>query len=202
MQSIATSQQPRKRRRSQPEDDGTMPSSYVQDATQDSISTARRAPIKQETSNDNYQAENADAPSTSNKRQRPSPRPATASATASASPSAPTVSSVRATASSKKRRSDAKQPRHNLSDTQKRNNHIASEQKRRDAMKLNYEELNIYVPSLRQGTQGLSRSEILQHSGDWLQTLTVGNASILAAYGLTFEDITDDEADNQDESND
>jgi hypothetical protein len=202
MQSIATSQQPRKRRRSQPEDDGTMPSSYVQDATQDSISTARRAPIKQETSNDNYQAENADAPSTSNKRQRPSPRPATTSATASASPSAPTVSSVRATASSKKRRSDAKQPRHNLSDTQKRNNHIASEQKRRDAMKLNYEELNIYVPSLRQGTQGLSRSEILQHSGDWLQTLTVGNASILAAYGLTFEDITDDEADNQDESND
>ena len=35
-----------------------------------------------------------------------------------------------------------------------------------------------------------------------LVTLTVGNASILAAYGLTFEDITDDEADNQDESND
>jgi hypothetical protein len=203
MESLATSQQPRKRRRSQPEDDGTMPYSYVQDAAQNSISTARRAPIKQEASNDNYQAGNADAPSASNKRQRSSPRPAaTASATASASPSAPAVSSARATAPSKKRRSDAKQPRHNLSDTQKRNNHIASEQKRRDAMKLNYEELNIYVPSLRQGTQGLSRSEILQHSGDWLQTLTVGNASILAAYGLTFEDITDDEADNQDESND
>ena len=31
--------------------------------------------------------------------------------------------------------------------------------------------------------------------------ITVGNASIMAAYGLTFEDI-DDVADNQDESND
>lgn len=69
-------------------------------------------------------------------------------------------------------------------------------------MKVNYEELNLYVPSLRQNGQGLSRSEILQHSGDWLQTLTVGNASIMNAYGLTFEDITDDEADGNDESND
>jgi len=203
MQNGTMSQQSRKRRRSQPEDDGAMP--YAQDYAQNSNSTTRRAPVKQEPSNDNSQAVNGTSPGTSNKRRRPSPRPATASATASASPSAlvptATASAPRASSSSKKRRSEPKQPRHNLSDTQKRNNHIASEQKRRDAMKINYEELNIYVPSLRQGTQGLSRSEILQNSGDWLQTLTVGNASIMAAYGLTFEDI-DDVADNQDESND
>lgn len=194
MENVAMSQQSRKRRRSQPEDDA-----------QDNSSTTRHAPVKQEASNDYYQPGNAAPAGTSNKRQRASPRPATASATASASPSAPTASNLAAStlraSSSKKRRSDAKQPRHNLSDTQKRNNHIASEQKRRDAMKINYEELHVYVPSLRRGNQGLSRSEILQQSGDWLQTLTVGNASIMAAYGLTFEDI-DDVDNNHDESND
>ena len=193
MENPALSQQPRKRRRSEPEDDA-----------QNNSSTVRRAPaaVKQESSNGYSQPGNAASAGTSNQRHRTSPRPGTASATASASPSAPAVSTLKASSSTKKRRADTKQPRHNLSDTQKRNNHIASEQKRRDAMKVNYEELNLYVPSLRQNGQGLSRSEILQHSGDWLQTLTVGNASIMNAYGLTFEDITDDEADGNDESND
>ncbi|GAB7330047.1 hypothetical protein MBLNU13_g01732t1 [Cladosporium sp. NU13] len=203
MENLATSQQSRKRRRSQPEDGSAMPYARAQDNAQNNNSTPMRAPagVKQETSNDHYQSGNTASACTSNKRPRTSPRPATASATASASPSTPAATTLRASSSSKKRRSDAKQPRHNLTETQKRNNHIASEQKRRDAMKVNYEELNRYVPSLRQGTQGLSRSEILQHSGDWLQTLTVGNASIMNAYGLTFEDITDDDDDNNNESN-
>lgn len=198
------SQQSRKRRRSQSEDDGAMAYGHAQSDTLNNVNTARRAPValKQETSIDQYQAGYTTPPGLSNKRHRSSPRPGTASATASASPSTPAASTFRASSSSKKRRSDTKQPRHNLSDTQKRNNHIASEQKRRDAMKTNYEELNIYVPFLRQGTQGLSRSEILQHSGDWLETLTVGNNSIMAAYGITFEDIPEDATDDYDESND
>lgn len=204
MENLAMSQHPRKRRRSQPEDDSAMPNGRAQDDAQNDNSTTQRAPaaLKQETSNDHYHPGSSTSAGTSGKRLRTSPRPGNTSATASASPSTPAASTLRASASSKKRRSDAKQPRHNLTETQKRNNHIASEQKRRDAMKLNYEELNRYVPHLRQGTQGLSRSEILQHSGDWLQTLTVGNASIMNAYGLTFDDITDDEDDNHDESND
>ena len=199
IESTSLSQQPRERRRSQAEDDSALSYGQVQGDAQNNISAPRRAPVKQEAASVHRQTANATPPSTSNKRPRSSP---TASATASASPSTPAASNFRASSSSKKRRSDAKQPRHNLSDTQKRNNHIASEQKRRDAMKINYEELNIYVPHLRAGTQGLSRSEILQHSGDWLQTLKVGNDSIMAAYGVTFDDITDDGADDHDESKD
>jgi hypothetical protein len=203
MEDNGMTQQSRKRRRSQPEDEGAMPYSYAQGETQNIVGATRRAPValKQEITNDFYQAGNGTPPGTSNKRHKSSPRAGTASATASASPSTPAASAFRASASSKKRRSDVKQPRHNLSDTQKRNNHIASEQKRRDAMKNNYDELNKYVPALRQGGQGMSRSEILQHSGDWLEALKVGNESIMTAYGLTFDDI-DGLADDQDESND
>ena len=204
MENSAMAQQSRKRRMSQSEDDGTMAYGHAQGDAHNNISAARRAPValKQENANEYYQSGNATQSGTSNKRQESSPRPGTTSATASASPSTPAATSFKPSSSSKKRRSEAKQPRHNLSDTQKRNNHIASEQKRRDAMKTNYEELNVYVPTLRQGTQGLSRSEILQHSGDWLEALRVGNESMMAAYGLTFEDITDDVADAHNESND
>jgi hypothetical protein len=197
-------QQSRKRRRSQQEDEGDMSYGQAQGKVQNNVGLTRRAPValKQETANEYYQAVNGTPTNTSNKRHRSSPRPGTTSATASASPSTPAASTSRAPSSTKKRRSDIKQPRHNLSDTQKRNNHIASEQKRRDAMKTNYDELNRYVPTLRQGGQGLSRSEILQHSGDWLEALKAGNDSIMAAYGLTFDDITDDVADGQNESND
>jgi len=197
-------QQSRKRRRSQQEDEGAISYGQSQGNVQNNVGATRRVPValKQETANEYYQAGNAISTNTSNKRHRSSPRPGTASATASASPSTPAASNLRASSSTKKRRSDIKQPRHNLSDTQKRNNHIASEQKRRDAMKTNYDELNRFVPTLRQGGQGLSRSEILQHSGDWLEALRVGNESIMAAYGLTFDDITDEIANGQNESND
>ena len=175
----------------------------AQDNTQNNVSAAHRAPaLKQEAANEYYQGGNATPPSASNKRHRSSARPGTASATASASPSTPAATTFRAPVSTKKRRSETKQPRHNLADTQKRNNHIASEQKRRDAMKSNFDELNRYVPALRPNAQGMSRSEILQHSGDWLQALKVGNESIMTAYGLVFDDITDDLADGHNVSND
>jgi hypothetical protein len=185
-------QQSRKRRRSQVDDESTIPYGQAQNNAQKNFKQARRAPaaLKQEVPSEQRNAEYVTPPGSSNKFA--SARPGTASATASASPSTPVASTFRAPSSAKKRRSDPKQPRNNLSDTQKRNNHIASEQKRRDAMKTNYEELNTYVPMLSQGNQGISRSEILQHSGDWLALLTLGNTSIMAAYGVTFDDIADD----------
>jgi hypothetical protein len=187
-------QQSRKRRRSQIKDESALPYGQAQNNAQNNFKQARHAPaaLKQEVPNEQRNAEYVTPPNSSNKFA--SARPGTASATASASPSTPVASTFRAPSSSKKRRSDPKQPRNNLSDTQKRNNHIASEQKRRDAMKTNYEELNAYVPMLSQGNQGISRSEILQHSGDWLALLTLGNNSIMAAYGVTFDDIADDVA--------
>jgi hypothetical protein len=202
MENLDQIQPSRKRRRSQSEEEGTLPYGLVQNIAHNSINTTRRAPValKQETAVEHYQAGYVTPPGSSNKI-APA-RPGTVSATASASPSTPAAPTFRASSSSKKRRSETKQPRHNLSDSQKRNNHIASEQKRRDAMKTNYEELNVYVPSLRQGTQGLSRSEILQQSGDWLELLKTGNDSIMAAYGLAFDDITDDIAEDQAISND
>lgn len=200
MENLDQSQQSRKRRRSQSEDDGATSYGLAHNISQNNINSARRAPgaLKQEVAGEHYQAGYATPPGSSNKLA--SARPGTASATASASPSTPAASTFKNSSSSKKRRSDTKPPRNNLSDHQKRNNHIASEQKRRDAMKTNYEELNVYVPTLTQGTQGLSRSEILQQSGDWLEILKLGNVSIMAAYGITFEDIHDDE--DQDASND
>lgn len=202
METMDQSQQARKRRRSQPEDDAALRYGFGPSNTQTSSNATGRAPValKQENATEQYQAGYATPPGSSSKRRKSSAQPGTTSNSASASPSTPAATTFKASASSKKRRSETKQPRHNLSDTQKRNNHIASEQKRRDAMKTNYEELNLYVPTLHQGTQGLSRSEILQHSGDWLESLRTGNEAIMAAYGITFDDIT--EADGETISDD
>lgn len=198
-------QQSRKRRRSQAEDEEATSYTRSQTGFQNNSNAARRAPTvvpKQEPATDDHDALYATPATSSHKRRKSSARPGTASSSASASPSTPAERTLK-TSSSKKRRSDPKQPRHNLSDTQKRNNHIASEQKRRDAMKSNYEELNIYVPSLGLGgTHGLSRSEILQHSADWLESLKLGNEAIMAAYGISLEDIMDDIAADRDVSND
>lgn len=182
--------QSRKRRRSQPGDEEATSYGQSHVGFQNTASTSRRAPIvpKQEPVADDRDTLYATPPTSSNKRRKSSARPGTASTTASASPSTPAAPTLKGP-TSKKRRSDPKQPRHNLSDTQKRNNHIASEQKRRDAMKSNYEELNIYVPALRNGGHGLSRSEILQHSADWLEGLSVGNEAIMAAFGLVLADF-------------
>lgn len=192
METMDQSQQARKRRRSQPEDDAALRYGFGPSNAQPNTNATGRAPValKQESATEQYQAGYATPPGSSSKRRKSSPQPGTASNSATASPTTPAATTFNAS-SSKKRRSETKQPRHNLSDTQKRNNHIASEQKRRDAMKTNYEELNLYVPTLHQGTQGLSRSEILQHSGDWLESLRTGNEAIMAAYGITFDDITE-----------
>jgi hypothetical protein len=185
MENLQGSQPSRKRRRSQ--DDDQEAGTYGQ--TQHSTNASRRAPVvpKQESTNDNDLCSTPTGPAT--KRRKSNVRPGTASSTGSASPSTPAQSHAKVSSSSKKRRSELKQPRANLSDSQKRNNHIASEQKRRDAMKNNYEDLNLLVPSLQNGQHGMSRSEILQHSADYLEAVTIGNQTAMATYSISIEEV-------------
>lgn len=80
-----------------------------------------------------------------------------------------------------KKRSGVKQPRENLTEEQKRSNHILSEQKRRNLIKQGFEELNELVPGLRAG--GFSKSSTLMESAKFLDTLILGNQILRQALG-------------------
>ncbi|KAJ5281252.1 hypothetical protein N7478_006624 [Penicillium angulare] len=69
--------------------------------------------------------------------------------------------------------SNSKTPRENLSEEQKRTNHILSEQKRRNLIRQGFDDLCILVPSLRGG--GFSKSAMLTQAADWLEELLRGN---------------------------
>ncbi|KFY44394.1 hypothetical protein V495_03484 [Pseudogymnoascus sp. VKM F-4514 (FW-929)] len=62
-----------------------------------------------------------------------------------------------------------KMARENLTEDQKRENHIKSEQKRRTLIKEGFEDLNELVPELRGG--GFSKSAVLVMAADWLEEL-------------------------------
>jgi hypothetical protein len=69
--------------------------------------------------------------------------------------------------------SAAKAARENLTEDQKRENHIKSEQKRRTLIREGFEDLNELVPGLRGG--GFSKSAVLIMAADWLEELMQGN---------------------------
>lgn len=81
--------------------------------------------------------------------------------------------------------------RKNLTDAQKRSNHIASEQKRRNIIKEGYKNLNELVPNLKQG--GFSKSATLHESVRELETLQVANETwkfkLMKESGLSQEDL-------------
>ncbi|KAI1914363.1 hypothetical protein LOZ53_000300 [Ophidiomyces ophidiicola] len=66
-----------------------------------------------------------------------------------------------------------KPPRENLTEEQKRANHILSEQKRRNLIKQGFDELCSLVPELRGG--GFSKSTMLGQAAGWLEDLLEGN---------------------------
>ncbi|EOA90583.1 uncharacterized protein SETTUDRAFT_182231 [Exserohilum turcica Et28A] len=74
-----------------------------------------------------------------------------------------------------------KAPRENLTEEQKRNNHILSEQKRRDLIKQGYKDLNEVVPAVRGG--GLSKSQILVEAATFLEKLIADNLAYRKAVG-------------------
>jgi hypothetical protein len=69
-----------------------------------------------------------------------------------------------------------KTARENLTEDQKRENHIKSEQKRRTLIKEGFDDLNELVPDLRGG--GFSKSAILIMAADWLEDLLNGNKQL------------------------
>ncbi|KAH6682966.1 hypothetical protein B0J14DRAFT_468529 [Halenospora varia] len=69
--------------------------------------------------------------------------------------------------------SGAKPTRENLTEDQKRENHIKSEQKRRTLIREGFEDLGELVPGLRGG--GFSKSAVLIMAADWLEDLIQGN---------------------------
>lgn len=67
----------------------------------------------------------------------------------------------------------AKQAKENLTEEQKRSNHILSEQKRRNLIRQGFDELCSLVPGLRGG--GFSKSAMLTQAADWLDDMIRGN---------------------------
>lgn len=67
----------------------------------------------------------------------------------------------------------SKAPRENLTEEQKRTNHILSEQKRRNLIRQGFDDLCSLVPGLRGG--GFSKSAMLTQAADWLEELLRGN---------------------------
>ncbi|QDS73744.1 hypothetical protein FKW77_004847 [Venturia effusa] len=94
------------------------------------------------------------------------------------------VSSVE---TSRKRRQSSipqtnKGPRENLTEEQKRSNHIQSEQKRRNLIKQGFDELHILVPELRAG--GLSKSMVLTEAANYLDQLIAANNAMRQRAGM------------------
>jgi hypothetical protein len=74
--------------------------------------------------------------------------------------------------------SATKPVRENLTEDQKRENHIKSEQKRRTLIKEGFDDLNELVPDLKGG--GHSKSAVLVMAADWLEDLIEGNKVLRA----------------------
>jgi hypothetical protein len=78
-----------------------------------------------------------------------------------------------------------KATRENLTEDQKRENHIKSEQKRRTLIREGFEDLGELVPGLRGG--GFSKSAVLVMAADWLEELLRGNEVLRGRIGEVRE---------------
>ena len=69
-----------------------------------------------------------------------------------------------------------KKRRENLSEAQKRLNHITSEQKRRNLIQEGFNEIHVLVPTLRGNRERAdSKSAVLLKTVDWIRQLREGN---------------------------
>ncbi|KAE8147138.1 hypothetical protein BDV25DRAFT_160990 [Aspergillus avenaceus] len=72
----------------------------------------------------------------------------------------------------------SKPARENLTEEQKRSNHILSEQKRRNLIRQGFDDLCTLVPGLKGG--GFSKSAMLTQAADWLEEILRGNEILKA----------------------
>jgi hypothetical protein len=119
------------------------------------------------------------SPATKRKISMPNPRLRRVSSTA--------TENMSPSNASKRRRSSltgsaSKQSRENLSEEQKRSNHIHSEQKRRNLIKNGFDELRRLVPELRAG--GLSKSMELNEVSNFLEQVIHANKLMRARLGI------------------
>ena len=70
--------------------------------------------------------------------------------------------------------------RTNLSDEQKRSNHIISEQKRRDGITDGFSDLRLLFPTLHQQNKKPSKGDLLSHATKWLSDIIKGNDDLRA----------------------
>lgn len=80
--------------------------------------------------------------------------------------------------SGKRRKSSAAVKRENLTEDQKRENHINSEKKRRKVIQVGFENLSHIVPDIKGGNP--SKSAMLEATVAWLQDLLDGNEALRA----------------------
>ncbi|PHH93178.1 hypothetical protein CDD83_10727 [Cordyceps sp. RAO-2017] len=116
--------------------------------------------------------ENDDEASSSKSGKKRKPKNTERSAT---SPPADTVANGRRRKSTT---NATKPPRENLTEEQKRENHIRSEQKRRTLIKEGFDDLGELVPGLKGG--GFSKSTTLAMAAEWLEDLVRGNKALSA----------------------
>ena len=192
--------QPRKRRRSQIQREDE--AEYQPERHKQSTSTKRGVKIpKAEGTFDDDDAPYTSVTHTSSKRRGAENTTPAYGSRASNSPGddddddSPSIAG-----SGSKRKRDSKS-RANLSDDQKRQNHILSEQKRRNVIKQGYADLNNLVPNLGSGKSGLSKSEILKEVVDYLESVVDGNKALMQICNLTEVDLDllDEDADDAEE---
>ena len=100
-------------------------------------------------------------------------RKASKKASANESPSPSSEHSLKRRKSTAAANAATRTARENLTEDQKRENHIKSEQKRRTLIREGFEDLGELVPGLRGG--GFSKSAVLIMAADWLEDLIQGN---------------------------
>jgi hypothetical protein len=88
------------------------------------------------------------------------------------------ISDDDATPGSKRKRGNTLTNRQNLTEAEKRQNHIKSEKMRRDLIKIQYDTLDELVPALKGGKSGLSRADILNEITEYVEVVMAGNKAM------------------------
>ncbi|KAF3048098.1 hypothetical protein E8E12_010304 [Didymella heteroderae] len=158
--------------------------SYIGDAVAPEFATQPRpAPADEASDSSSEETSSADDSQPSKKRKKSTqikkePIRKTASGTRVSKSKKPSAS-ISESESKKKRASAAasKLARENLSEEQKRSNHILSEQKRRNLIKRGFDDLHDLVPEIRNG--GLSKSSVLTEAANFLDKLIADNKQLM-----------------------
>ncbi|KAK3617243.1 hypothetical protein LTR56_025426 [Elasticomyces elasticus] len=165
---------PRKRRKSHAarDDDGDyQPGARVN--TKGGLKLPKKEVVSDE---EDFEPATPNNTSTSKKRRRST----IARTISSGSPaSAADAASSNGAGSSARRKASGKS-RANLTDEQKRQNHIISEQKRRNVIKQSYTDLDNMVPILNGGKTGLSKAEQVKEIVSYINSMVNGNKATVA----------------------